>query len=113
MKQIIILESYRGTGQGDEEVKHIFWFPISAGRRVPKLEITKSAYRDATVGEIDALKDGSVLEEAYSIQVPFGKSNADVKALLEARYLARQIEIGALPNPLKFYGTSWDGTNWT
>jgi hypothetical protein len=111
-KQIIILETVRGTGLGDTEVRHVFWFAVPLARRVP-IAGKVSAYRDATAGETTALQDGSVYEEQYSIQIPSGTNAAGVRSLLESRYAARQNELSALPNPNTYYGSYWDGSTWT
>lgn len=111
-KQIIVLETYRGTGQGDSEVRFVFWFSIPAARRVPIAGAT-SAFKTASAPELAALADGSVIEEVLQIQVPAGTTTAQVRTRLEARYAARAAEIAALPNVNQFYGTFWDGTSWT
>lgn len=112
MRQIIILETLRGTGLGDTSVRHAFWFAIPVARRVPKPGAA-SAFRDALPLETAALQDGSVIEEVYDTQIPSGQTVAQIKATFEARYAARQSELTALPNINSYYGSSWDGTVWS
>lgn len=112
MREIIILETFPGTGLGDTTVRHAFWFAVPLARRVPKANAT-SVYRDASALELVALQDGSVYEESYSIQIPAGQTIAQIKTLLEGRYAARLTTLSALPNVNQFYGNSWDGTIWT
>ena len=112
MRQIIILETLRGTGQGDTSIRHALWFAVPVARRVSK-PTAASAFRDALPLETAALQDGSVIEEVYEIQIPSGQTGAQIKATLEARYLASQAELTALPNINSYYGTSWDGTIWS
>ncbi|MDQ3259039.1 MAG: hypothetical protein M3R15_35110 [Acidobacteriota bacterium] len=111
-RQIIILETLRGTGQGDTSVRHVFWFAVPVARRVPK-PLATSAFRDTTAAEIAALENGSVYEEVYDIQIPTGQTSAQIRVLLEGRYAIRQAELSALPNINAYYGTSWDGTVWS
>ena len=110
-KQIIILETFRGTGLGDTTVHFVFWFPIAVARQVPNATFV-SVYRGVTGPETTALQSGAVIEERYDIQAPPGTTAAQVKALLQARYTARSVEIAALPNVNQFYGTFWDGAVW-
>lgn len=111
MKKIIILTQKPGTGLGDTRYDVVFWFPITATKRV--VDNTRiSAYKNIIQSELDALRDGSVLEELFEIQIPSGTTQAQVKSILESRYLSREIAINNLPDPNKFYGVNWDGTTW-
>ena len=112
MKEIIILETYRGTGLGDTTLRHCFWFAVPLARRVAKPGAT-SAYKSATAPELAALQDGSVYEEVFEIQIPAGTTSNQIRTLLENRYDARQSELSALPNINQYYGTSFDGTTWS
>ncbi len=111
-RQIIILETSRGTGQGDTSVRHAFWFAVPVARRVPTPGAA-SVFRNTTAAEVTALQDGSVYEEVYEVQIPVGQTVAQIKATLEARYAARQAELTALPNVNQYYAVSWDGTVWS
>jgi hypothetical protein len=111
MDKIIVLEMWRGTGQGDTTLRHLFRFAVPLARRVPTTQT--SVYRSATAEDNAKLADGSEIEEVYEIQIPAGRTAAQVRNLLEARYAARETELSNLPNPNQYYGTKWDGTSWT
>lgn len=117
-RQIVILESDRGTGRGDTGIRFLFWFPIPAPRSVPMPGFTgaftaRGVVLGPTAQELADLQSGALLEEASNITVPTGTTQAQIKNALESKYAARAGEIAALPNPNQFYGTSWDGTAWS
>lgn len=110
--QIVILENYRGTGLGDTDLRHLFWFPIPQARRVP-IPGKVSVYRNATPEENAALADGSVIEEVYTVQIPSGTTANAVRALLINRYNSRGTELSNLPNVNQYYGNEYDGNAWS
>lgn len=105
-KQIIILEVKKGPG-GDMNVRWLFWLAVAANAQQP-LPGAISAWRGAQAADITAIQSGAVLEEDYTSQWVPGATKAQIQADLVARGNARQAEITALSNPLKFYGVFWD-----
>jgi hypothetical protein len=112
-KQIIILTQSRDNGSSDRRIRFVFWIPVTqVNRRVP-LPGASSAYTGATEPEIAEIQSGAVIELLLESNVPSGATANQVRTELEARYAAEAARIGALPNPMQFFGTTWDGTTWT
>ncbi len=116
MRQIIALETNPNTG-GTNNVRAVLWFPISlASARVPKAGFTSAAAGvpgGLTQTELDALADGSVLEEVVSIPYATTTTTAAIKADLIKRWTDRKDYIATVAPTRQFYGVSYDGTTWS
>ena len=111
-KQIVIIETNTADG-GSNTVRAVFWFAVPVARRVPRPDITASAYKDATAAEMTALQDGSVLEEVKLQGFPASQTGATIKATLVQQYTDRATYLATLPFKLQFYGVFYDGAVWS
>jgi len=109
MKQIIILESL-GTGRVAYRV--CLWADVPVARQPFYADATKgSAYRDASAGELAALRSGAVVERVETFSADPGTSPAEMKARLIQLWQAFQDKV-ANTNPWNNYGGFWDGQSW-
>lgn len=111
-KQIIILDTDPSDG-GNNTIRAVFWFAVAVNRRVPRPDITVSAWASASAPEMAALQDGSVLEEVVIRSFPTSTSNASIKAIMVAAYTDRLAYLNALPFKLQFNGVFYDGATWS
>lgn len=117
-RQIIILETRKGV-DGVTNVSGANWFAIAAANaRVPRLGFISAAAgltaaKAITPAEQTALEDGSVREEAFTVQLAASTTNAQIQAELVRRYTDRAAAIATEPPTRQFYGSSWDGATWT
>lgn len=110
-RKIIILD--RVGMPSDRAFRVAFWLDVVAARRSFYANANAtSAVVGATQAELDALKNGSVVERVEAILRPAGTSQAAMQTTLEARHAQYQQELTDR-NPWERYGTSWDGTTWT
>lgn len=110
-RKIIILDR---TGlPSDQNYRVAFWLDVVAARQAfyANAGLT-SQVKDATQGEIDALRSGAVVEEILEVPSPAAAAQGALLAAIVARYNARQAEFTAR-NPFQRYGSYWDGTSWT
>lgn len=106
-KRIILLEK---TGQ--RTYRFALWADVPVARRPYYANVDAiSAYLDASVAEVDAIKAGAVRELVDTLSGE-NLTLAQVQALLIARWTAFQNEITNY-NPWDRYGSIWDGTSWT
>lgn len=108
-KQIIVLSTAKGPNGTDISVRAAAWFYPAAGREVP-LPSASSAFRNATIAEIQAIQARTVIEETYEFLYPSGTGVVAIKADLVSRYNARAAKIAAMTNPNQWYGVYYDGT---
>lgn len=111
-KQIIILETNPQDG-GYLSVRFAMWFPVAAGKEVPRPEITSSAWKQALTADITALQVGSVIEEVNNVRFANTQTAAQIKTALVAQYGSRKTYLDALPFVGQYYGTFYDGTAWS
>jgi hypothetical protein len=111
MQLIIILER---TSVNPATVSYVLRATVPAARQVYFADPNKtSAYKDASVADITALRAGQILERVAS-DVITGKTVAQLKATLQQLQTDFQAEVnGQSFNPWQYYGSSWDGTTWT
>lgn len=122
MRQIIVLEVTQAN-PGQKLVKVAFWFPIAQAKAYPKptfqsgIDPTLAGANAPTNAEIADLRAGVVLEEVANYPFASSFTNAEIKAELQRLYTDRAVAIAALPNPIAFYGVSYDpatgGTGWS
>ena len=112
MDLIVILER---TSMHPEVVQYVLRAAVPAARQSYYADPEKtSAYRDASVADLTALRAGQYLEQVDSLSV----SN-DTPAVIKARLIDQQqafqnaVTNDGLYNPWKWYGTRWDGATWT
>lgn len=110
-KQIIILETNPEDG-GRNSIRAVYWFGVPLARRIVKPAAT-SGFAAISQAELDALKDGSVLEEVRSIELPASFTTAEIKAALQKDYADRLAYLGAQPNKLQYAGVFFDGAAWS
>lgn len=116
MRQIVILDC--PLGDGKQVINGFFWFPISTvSARVPRPQfVSAGVVLDAphalTTAEQAALEDGSVREERFSITFASSTTGTDMQNELARQWAARKAAIDAEPAVRRFFGRSWDGTNW-
>lgn len=118
MRRIIILEAVSGSAQG---YRYILWAAVPAARQPfyanPDFE---SAWKvglagglTITQGEIDALRNGSVVERVEHFNNATALTLAQVKSQLEDRWNEFQTYV-TNHNPWDRYGSTWDDTpSWT
>jgi hypothetical protein len=110
MKKIIILDRLPDTKVG---FQFLLWAEVPASRQKQYADPNKvSAYKDASTDELQALKDGKIVEKVEEIRFDKVKTMAEVKSALEERWTRFQNEVNSTNN-WDYYGTYWDGTTWT
>jgi len=110
-RQIIILEQ---PGLPSDLRYHVaFWLSVPAERQqyVANPDAT-SRVKDATTGELTALRDGSVVEFMHEAIYPLNTPISVIGNDLVARYNETQAQVNA-NNPWNRYGTFYDGNSWT
>jgi len=108
--KIIILE----RGSAPTQFRFAMWADVPAARQAFYADPTNtrtSAYKDASAGELTALRTGTVVERVEQFSQP-GANLAQIKTALEARFVAFQAEVNGA-NDWQRYGSRWDGTTWT
>lgn len=117
-RQIIVLDTNPADG-GNITVKVVFWYQIPQGRQIPKPSF-QSAVDNSLAGagavnatEIAALQNGAMLEEVFLRTFPNTYTSAQIKAELQSFWATRNTYVQGLPNPIAFYGVSFDGTAWS
>jgi hypothetical protein len=109
-KKIIVLD--RVGEPSDESYNYVLWASVPAGREPAYADAAKtSAYKDATVEELTALRDGTVVERTGLLAYQTGGSSGFKQDLIKL-FNAYQAEI-TKANPYQRYGTFSDGTAWT
>lgn len=107
-REIIILEQVSPS-----DFNACFWLAVPVARQPFYANASfVSAFRDATVEEIAALRSGAVTEIVERINRPFGQTQNQLAAHLVVRHGQLQAQI-TTNNPWNRYGTSHDGTTWT
>lgn len=71
-----------------------------------------SVWKDATLSDITALRNGEVVERVDIFSVPEGTLIGSVRTHLRALWQAHQDRVTAEARWSR-YGTTWDGTTWT
>jgi len=71
-----------------------------------------SAWKDATIADLTALRNGSVTETITSLSLDEDMGQAGVRTRLEAMWAEFQQHV-TQRNPLRRYGTTWDGATWS
>ena len=112
MDLIVILER---TSMHPEVVQYVLRAAVPAARQSYYADPEKtSAYRDASVADLTALRAGQYLEHVDTMTV----SN-DPVPVLKSRLIGQQaawqaaVTDDGVYNPFKYYGTRWDGATWT
>jgi hypothetical protein len=109
-KKIIVLE--RVGEPSDESYNYVLWASVPAGREPAYADAAKtSAYKDATVEELTALRDGTVVERTGTALYKSGSGGTFNQDLIKL-HSDFQAEI-TRNNPYNRYGQFWDGTAWT
>jgi hypothetical protein len=113
-RQITVLETNPADG-GQISVRCAFWFPVTAGKEVPKPTYTSVITGAAipTGAEDSALKAGQVLEEVKAFTFPDNMSAATIKSTLVTFYARRAAYLATLPFQGQYYGVIYDGTSWS
>lgn len=110
-RKIIILD--RVNLPSDQDFRVAFWLGVAPSRQPFHANPSAvSAVVGATPEELDAIKNGAVVEEITIVPARSSATQAAVLAALVSRYTARQAEFTAR-NPWARYGSFYDGTAWT
>lgn len=110
-KKIIILE--RVNEPSDYSFKYVFWLDVPLTRQTMYANPDAvSMYKDATVAEIDTIRNGTIYEFSGEAFYPVGTSLSVITSDLIAKFNREQIRINNT-NPWVKYGTYWDGSIWT
>jgi hypothetical protein len=107
--KIIVLEKlYNDT----QSFRVAFWLDVPTTRWPFFADPARvSVWKNATVEDIDRIKNGEVVEDVEPFQAEAGESLPSVQARLAALHAAKQDILNAR-NPWVRYGTTWDGTTW-
>ncbi len=117
-RQIIVLDTQPNQG-GINQVRAVFWFPISpASAQVPKPSFVSAAAGVTgagaiTPGEQASLESGAVLEEVQTVPYATTTTTAQIKADLIARYGTRASYLAGLQPTRQYFGVYYDGTSWS
>jgi hypothetical protein len=111
-KQIITLETNTADG-GQISVRVAMWFPVTAGKELPRPDMLKSAWSGASAGEMTALQTGTVVEETRTFNFPNSYTVTQIKAALVAAYATRATYLATLPFQGQYYGIFYDGATWS
>lgn len=102
--------------QPPADYKVVFWLDVPVARRFFYADANAaSVVKDATAGELAAIRSGAVLEEVMEVEAggrAGGPTEGQVAAALVTRYNARQTRLNASTTVAR-YGTFWDGSRWT
>jgi hypothetical protein len=93
-------------------VRFAMWFPVAAGKFVPRPDITASAWKQASTAEITSLQTGEVVEEVSDVRFANTQTATQIKAALVSQYASRKAYLDALPFVGQYYGIFYDGTAW-
>jgi hypothetical protein len=86
---------------------------VPAGREPAYADpVATSAFKNASAPEIQAIRDGQVVELVDEIKLSAGTSLAAMRAAMLARFAEFQAQITAR-NPWVRYGSFHDGISWT
>lgn len=108
-KQIIALDQTIGDA-GFFNLRVVFWIPVPTNKEVPIPGLNASIYVGATAQEVSDIAAGRVLEVGRSFTFANGTNLAAMKAVLQAAYSAI---VATIPTKGQYYGSFFDGTNWT
>ena len=111
MKQIIVLVLNPNQG-GIVSIDTLFWFSVPIGRRIP-LDAANSPFTKALPEELNAINDGSVLQEQHAFALPASYTEVQLAAILQRFYADRGAWLAAQTSQGQYFGLTWDGTAWT
>ncbi|MDE2102348.1 MAG: hypothetical protein KGL39_34195 [Patescibacteria group bacterium] len=103
-KQIIVLNKSISETEVSYEV--LFWHPITSGMQS---QTNGSQWAGASTTENDAIKAGTVLEEAHSFSFPAGIAAANIEAVLQQAWSNRNGQLAGV-GPAQYNGTYYDPT---
>jgi hypothetical protein len=109
-KKLIVLETNTNDG-GQFTVRVAFWFPIIASKRVPIPALTKSSWTGANATEVQALADGSYIEEVKQYSFAASETTANIKIFLAKAWTDRKAYLDTLPYIGQYYGVYLDDVN--
>jgi hypothetical protein len=102
--------------QPPADYKVVFWLDVPVARRFFYANASATTVvKDATVGELDAIRSGAILEQVLELEAggrPGGPTESQVAEAVVAQFNARQSAFNA-STVLARYGTYWDGSAWT
>lgn len=108
-KRVIVLDRNDGS---PVSFRVAYWFPVAAARQSYYARAgAKSAWKDATQAENDAIAAGQVFEVVEPHEIPAGANLAQIEAELEAIWTAKNTAF-ANSNVPNRYGSFWDGVDW-
>lgn len=111
MKQIILLDTVQNQG-GFNRVRAVLWFPVPAGKRVPRPDITKSEWDGADQAtEVEALRTGALVEEVHVFVFPSSMPLSEIKTYLQRSWTDRKAALDAAPFKNQFSGAHWDSAS--
>ena len=96
----------------DRKFNYLVWADVPVSRQTFYADVNKiSAWKDAIAADNTALQLGQVVEMAYSVSMPPGATNAQIRAEMVSVANIFQTTITNY-NPWDRYGSTWDGTSW-
>jgi hypothetical protein len=96
-------------------IKYLLRAAVPAARQAFYADAAKiSVFPGTPAGDLASIRAGEYIERVSQFELG-GQTVAQIKVALmaaQAEFQARVTEDG-IYNPWKFYGSYWDGTNWT
>ena len=110
-KQVIVLERFGEPS--DMAFRFCMWATVPAGREPAYADpAATSAFKNITGPELQAIRDGQVVELVDEIKLSAGTTLAQMRVAMLARFAEFQAQITAR-NPWVRYGSFHDGTSST
>jgi hypothetical protein len=112
-KQIIVLSQQSNGIQVNYNV--LFWYPITLN---PVTQTAGSAWvpsgtsAGASAAENSAIQAGTIREEGGSFSFPVGTPVAAIESVLQQAWAKRNAQIAG-QGANQFYGSWYDGTQWS
>lgn len=110
MKRVIILERVPGNLPA---MRIAFWLEVPAELQAkfanPRAQ---SAFRGVSVDELQALRDGVIVERVEQMSSKVALTLTEIRAGLEAAWRQKQDELTAAAGGAGVIGSAWDGAAW-
>jgi len=108
-KKIIILDVSSPSPQ-ELAIRYIFWIPTPFPVQRPN---ALSLWNNASTSELDAIRNGNIIEEQFIRNFPSTLGVQAIKDHLTEHYRSRVIYFDSMPRPGQYYGIYFDGTTWS
>lgn len=114
-RQVIFLEDMTPDDAGSVNQQVAYWIDPRTSQQAFFAQAGatgRSAVKDATTLELEALRTGAVTEVVETIVMPSGTSRGALENESQQRYNALRNAIRGSTR-FRWSGSSWDGTTWT